>query len=632
MSAPVDRSAPMTGDIIRSAGREPSAVGGERRAPVPARGRERCGQAASGRGEPRFVAGAQAAARRRRIDVELGGGERASEAAPAHFPIVLIGAGTRPEDRTKLVRRSAETMPLLVLAAPPEESGASRAMTAREHLVKEFQIEAVVTRLQSLLGQQRPSRRPGLRFGNVSIDGDGQVVVGGEAGYFQPTEVALLALLMRRKGKIVPKRSIEVSLYGKSDGTGGCRRGPHPSARAAAWRPPRPTSASARCGTAAISLYAMTRRVERAWRGPAGAERHRGVPFRRFERPARAAGSCRTTSGPALTRGTRARSDRKCKPTSSTRGLPPPSSRCWSWRSWPISASARQVRRRICRTGSRPARPRIRPRVRRALRRRMTSSNRSPSGRSPSAFFRWRRVPSAASISTRTWRCRSSLPIQGRSSRPFAEVGDDVKKGQILFTIESPDLIQAESTLIAAAGVCDLTTRALARAKELYDEQGIAQKDLEQAVSDQQTAEGALQAARDAVRIFGKTEAEIDRMIATRRKIDPTRWSCRARSPAGSRRATPQPGLFVQPGNPPAPYTVADMSTMWMMANVNESDARCSMWARRSRSRSWPFPTGCSPARSPRSARRSIPHRTAAGALRDRRPGTSCGPACLPAS
>ena len=92
-------------------------------------------------------------------------------------------------------------------------------MTAREHLVKEFQIEAVVTRLQSLLGQQRPSRRPGLRFGNVSIDGDGQVVVGGEAGYFQPTEVALLALLMRRKGKIVPKRSIEVSLYGKSDGT-----------------------------------------------------------------------------------------------------------------------------------------------------------------------------------------------------------------------------------------------------------------------------------------------------------------------------------------------------------------------------------------------------------------------------
>jgi len=26
------------------------------------------------------------------------------------------------------------------------------------------------------------------------------------------------------------------------------------------------------------------------------------------------------------------------------------------------------------------------------------------------------------------------------------------------------------------------------------------------------------------------------------------------------------PGLFVQPGSAPAPYTVADISTMWMLA------------------------------------------------------------------
>jgi cobalt-zinc-cadmium efflux system membrane fusion protein len=30
------------------------------------------------------------------------------------------------------------------------------------------------------------------------------------------------------------------------------------------------------------------------------------------------------------------------------------------------------------------------------------------------------------------------------------------------------------------------------------------------------------------------------------------------------------PGLFVQPGNTPAPFTVADTSTMWMLANVPE--------------------------------------------------------------
>ena len=41
-------------------------------------------------------------------------------------------------------------------------------------------------------------------------------------------------------------------------------------------------------------------------------------------------------------------------------------------------------------------------------------------------------------------------PYQGKIIALFAAVGDDVKKGQTLFTIDSPDLLQAESTLIAA--------------------------------------------------------------------------------------------------------------------------------------------------------------------------------------
>jgi len=32
-------------------------------------------------------------------------------------------------------------------------------------------------------------------------------------------------------------------------------------------------------------------------------------------------------------------------------------------------------------------------------------------------------------------------------------------------------------------------------------------------------------------------------------------------------------GFLTQPGNAPAPYTVADLSTMWMIANVIETDA-----------------------------------------------------------
>src|SRR5271157_3061372 len=162
-------------------------------------------------------------------------------------------------------------------------------------------------------------------------------------------------------------------------------------------------------------------------------------------------------------------------------------------------------------------------------------------------------------------------PYQGRIIALFAEVGNDVKKGQTLFTIDSPDLLQAESTLIAAAGVLELTTRNLARLKELYTTLAVSQRDLDQGTSDQQTAEGNLRAARDAVRIFGKSEAEINSIIA-KRMADPILV---VPSPISGRvtARNAAPGLYVQPGNPPAPFSVADVSTMWMLANVAETDS-----------------------------------------------------------
>ena len=162
-------------------------------------------------------------------------------------------------------------------------------------------------------------------------------------------------------------------------------------------------------------------------------------------------------------------------------------------------------------------------------------------------------------------------PYQGKIIALFAAVGDDVKKGQTLFTIDSPDLLQAESTLIAAAGVLELTTRNLARLRELYKTLAVSQRDLDQATSDQQTAEGNLRAARDAVRIFGKTDADIERIIADR-SADPTLV---VPSPITGRitARSAAPGLFVQPANPPPPYIVTDIDTMWMLANVAENDS-----------------------------------------------------------
>jgi cobalt-zinc-cadmium efflux system membrane fusion protein len=105
---------------------------------------------------------------------------------------------------------------------------------------------------------------------------------------------------------------------------------------------------------------------------------------------------------------------------------------------------------------------------------------------------------------------------------------------------DDPAIVQAESTLIGAAATFELTSNELSRARSLYGTNGVSQRELEQATSDEQTANAALKAARDAVRVLGKTDAEIDAMIAAGR--------------IGS-----------------APATGG--STKWVLANVLESDS-----------------------------------------------------------
>jgi cobalt-zinc-cadmium efflux system membrane fusion protein len=175
-------------------------------------------------------------------------------------------------------------------------------------------------------------------------------------------------------------------------------------------------------------------------------------------------------------------------------------------------------------------------------------------------------------------------PYAGRVIRLDVKPGSPVKKGDPLFEIDSPDLVQAEGTLTSAAGVLlrarsqlDLTTRALTRQRDLYQAKGAALKDVEQAEADRHGAEsdyraavGALAAARDAVRIFGKTDAQITR-IQEERRIDPV---LPVNSPiAGTVIArNAGPGQLVQPSNSDPVYLIADLSKVWLIANVAELD------------------------------------------------------------
>ena len=141
--------------------------------------------------------------------------------------------------------------------------------------------------------------------------------------------------------------------------------------------------------------------------------------------------------------------------------------------------------------------------------------------------------------------------LSGPHHRAVRQVGDEVQKGQTLFTIDSPDLLQASSTLISAAGVLQLTTTNLARLQDALRDPG----DL---------PEGARAGGlRPAVRRGRATRRprcgphfRQDRCRngphdrRAQRRPDP-----RGREPhfGPDHRAQRRPGLFVQPGNAPAP-------------------------------------------------------------------------------
>jgi len=161
-------------------------------------------------------------------------------------------------------------------------------------------------------------------------------------------------------------------------------------------------------------------------------------------------------------------------------------------------------------------------------------------------------------------------PYQGRIGKVMVVAGDDVKVGQPLYTVLSPDLAQAAATLVASAGVLKMSNETLKRAKSLYETKSISLKELEQNISDQQTADANYQAALKTMGLFGLTDVQI-KQILSGRKIDTETVVV---SPVAGRVVSRVAaiGQLVQPGTVPAPITVSDTSKLWMVASVPEGE------------------------------------------------------------
>ena len=178
-------------------------------------------------------------------------------------------------------------------------------------------------------------------------------------------------------------------------------------------------------------------------------------------------------------------------------------------------------------------------------------------------------------------------PFSGRVTRLIAKIGDEVKRGDPLFEIDSPEVVQAQTDLIAALHGLDkaksqlaLTQSVLDRQTGLFGDKATSRRELDQArndhaaaQSDYKTAEGALQAARNRLRvIIGRDQAEVER-LERERIINPlVTVNAPLEGTVIARKVGP--GQYVRSDAGEALYSIANLSTMWLKANVPEGDIR----------------------------------------------------------
>lgn len=161
-------------------------------------------------------------------------------------------------------------------------------------------------------------------------------------------------------------------------------------------------------------------------------------------------------------------------------------------------------------------------------------------------------------------------PYQGRISSLAVRAGEDVGRGRVLYTVQIPDIATAASTLISTSGSLKNLAQTLRRAQTLYESQSISLKELQQNTSDHQAALAAYTAARKTLSLFGLSDKDVAE-IETKQKID---TEMPVRSPFAGR-VTARAGAIgqlVQPGTGTAPIAVANLRTLWMVANIPESE------------------------------------------------------------
>jgi cobalt-zinc-cadmium efflux system membrane fusion protein len=173
------------------------------------------------------------------------------------------------------------------------------------------------------------------------------------------------------------------------------------------------------------------------------------------------------------------------------------------------------------------------------------------------------RVTAPASVEADPARYARILPpLNGRILKLFVHPGDRVERGQELLAMDSPDFVSAQTDYARSRSALAQAERTVTRQEDLAAHGIIGQRDVDQARTDRDSAASDFERTKDRLLLLG---------------MDPDKTKLGAplivRSPLSGKvlDVTTATGEFRNDPNAPL-MTVADLSDIWVTANVQEKD------------------------------------------------------------
>lgn len=161
---------------------------------------------------------------------------------------------------------------------------------------------------------------------------------------------------------------------------------------------------------------------------------------------------------------------------------------------------------------------------------------------------------------------RIGASVTGRIKDIEATLGQNVKNGQVLATLNSTELAQNQLVYIKAAQQISLQTKAVERAKLLQEADVIGAAELQRREAELSAAQAELNAARDQLLVLGMSSSAIDKLTQTGQIRSYSNVVSRISGTVISRKVNL--GQVVQPAE--ELFTIADLSHVWVVAEVPE--------------------------------------------------------------